>query len=107
MHLHAFEVSVALIRELRALVARLQTHDADLASQIRRAASSVPLNVSEGRRRVGRDRAHVWRVAAGSAAEVRAALLVAEAWGYLEASSLREPLALLDRLLAMLWRMVH
>jgi four helix bundle protein len=105
--LHAFDVSVQLIRQLREPVTRLQARDADLASQIRRAASSVPLNVAEAHRRVGRDRAHLFRVAAGSAAEVRAALLVAEAWGHVAQADVVDALASLDRLLAMLWRLTH
>jgi four helix bundle protein len=105
--LHAYDVSVELIRRLRGLVARIQTCDGDLANQIRRAASSVPLNLSEAQRRAGRDRSHLFRVAAGSATELRAALQVAEAWGYVAAADLAEPLALLDRLAAMTWRLTH
>jgi four helix bundle protein len=107
MQFDAFEVSLQLIASLRAPLSRLQTHDADLAGQLRRAASSVPLNLSEGRRRIGKDRLHLWRVAAGSADEARAALRVAQAWGYVEDAVIQEPLALLDRLLAMLWRMTR
>ena len=105
--LHAYDVSVELIRRLRGLVAHIQTSDGDLANQIRRAASSVPLNLSEAQRRVGRDRSHLFRIAAGSATELRAALQVAEAWGYVGAADLAEPLALIDRLAAMTWRLTH
>jgi len=49
----------------------------------------------------------LWRVAAGSADEVQAALLVAEAFGYVELPSLTASLALADRVLAMLWRMTR
>ena len=31
----------------------------------------------------------------------------ADAWGYVAGADLTEPLALLDRVLAMLWRMTH
>ncbi len=107
MNFEAFDISLQLIAALRTPIERLQQHDAPLANQLRRAASSVPLNLSEGRRRVGKDRLHHWRIAAGSADEVRAALAVALAWGYIESESINEPLALLDRVLAMLWRMTH
>ena len=40
-------------------------------------------NRGEGSRRVGRDRPNLYRIAAGSAEEVRVALWVARAWGYL------------------------
>lgn len=107
MHFEAFELSLQAITSLRMPLERLQSHDASLASQLRRAASSVSLNLNEGRRRVGKDRLHHWRIAAGSADEVRASLRVALAWGYVEEAMVSEPLALLDRILAMLWRLTH
>lgn len=107
MDFQALEISLQLISALRTPISRLQTLDPALASQLRRAATSVPLNLNEGRRRVGRDRLHLWRIAAGSADEVRASLRVALAWGYIEPELLTEPLALVDRVLAMLWRMTH
>jgi 23S rRNA-intervening sequence protein len=55
----------------------------------------------------GRDRIHSWRIAAGSAEEVRASLLIAEAWGYVEPDILAPSLELLDRISAMLYRMTH
>ncbi len=105
MPFDALETSLALIPLLREPVARVARVDSDLARQIRRAASSVALNVAEGRRRRGGDRLHLWRVAAGSAAEVATALRVALGWGYLDDAD--EPLAVLDRLLAMLHRMTR
>lgn len=102
-----FDVSLELIRTLRGPLVRITTVDAALTTQIRRAASSVSLNLSEGRRRSGRDRIHAWRIAAGSAEEVRASLLVADAWGYAEPELLAPSLALLDRISAMLYRMTH
>jgi four helix bundle protein len=107
MSFDAFDVSLQLVRSLRQPLKQVQAFDASLATQIRKAAASVPLNLNEGRRRRGGDRLHLWRVAAGSADEVRACLLVAQAWGYLEADALEEPLALLDRVLAMSWRLTH
>ena len=101
----ALEISIELIEMLREPLVRVRVHDADLATQMRRAATSVPLNLAEGRRRVGRDRLHLWRVAAGSAAEVHTALRVAVAFGYVERERVGEALALLDRLLGMLWSM--
>ena len=103
MNFIALDVSLQLIGSLREPVARLATHDSSLADQVRRAASSVALNLGEGRKRAGKDRKHCWRIAAGSAEEVRTALLVAGGWGYLEEGALGGPLALLDRLLGLLW----
>jgi len=102
-----YNVSLQLIDKLRPLVAMIATHDRDLADQIRRAGSSVPLNICEGSKRVGRDRNHSFRIAAGSAAEVRAALAVACGWGYLNSQDAKAADDLLDRVLALLWRITH
>jgi len=107
MPFDAFEVALELVRSLRAPLAALDQRDPSLAQQLRRAAASVPLNLGEGRRRSGRDRVHLWRVAAGSAGEVLAALRTAEAFGYLAPPSVAPALALCDRVLAMLWRLTH
>jgi four helix bundle protein len=56
---------------------------------------------------LGRDRLHAFRIAAGSAAEARSALAVAQAWGYVSAETYAQANALADRLLAMLWRLTH
>src|SRR4051812_47454413 len=48
--LEAYNVSVDLIRELRTLVPLIEREDRDLGEQIRRAASSVCLNLGEGAR---------------------------------------------------------
>jgi four helix bundle protein len=102
-----YEVSLELIPALRPLVEAIALHDRSLSEQIRRAGSSVPLNVAEGARRSGRDRNHAYRIAAGSAAEVRAALAVARGWGYVDSARAAAADALLDRTLALLWRLTH
>ena len=105
MPFHALERSFDLIRSLRGPVHALRSRDPGLHRQIRAAASSISLNLAEGSRRQGRDRRHHYRIAAGSAAETAAALRVAEAWGDLPEVAVREPLEIVDRLLATLWRL--
>jgi four helix bundle protein len=107
MRFRAFDVSLQLVRSLRNVVEVIARHDAGLADQVRRAAASAPLNLSEGWRRVGKDRHHHFRVAAGSTDEGVAALRVAEAWGWVDAADIDAPLALADSVLAMCWRMTH
>ena len=107
MSLQAFDVSLELIRSLERPLASLDRRDGDLARQLRRAAASVSLNLSEGSRRQGKDRIHLWRIAAGSADEVAASLRVAEAFGYLQATASAQSLAICDRVLAMIWRLTH
>jgi len=103
----ALKLAVALIKLLRRILAKIAGKDPDLARQIRKAASSIPLNLAEGRERVGRDRAYHYRIAFGSTAEVAAALAVAESWGYVEAEDLGEALEAIDRIRAMLWRLTR
>jgi len=78
-----------------------------MAKQLRRARTSVPLNIREGNRRRGKDRVYLWNVAAGSADEIVGCLLTAEAAGYVEASAITQSLELADRVLAMLHRLTH
>ena len=66
-------------------------------------ASSIAANVGEGSRRVGKDRLHFFRIAAGSAEEARAHLRVALAWGYLRDEQVEAALRLIDRQLRLLW----
>ena len=101
----AYEVSIQLVSELRNVVPAIKRHDRDLADQIHRAATSTALNLAEGQRvSAGNQRKH-YEIAHGSANEVRAALQVAAAWGYIEnVASVRSTL---DRLLALLWRLNH
>jgi len=74
-----------------------------LPDQIVDAASSIAANVEEGNRRTGRDRLYLFRVAAGSAAETRAHLRVALAWGWVDPNHIEPALKSLDRQLALLW----
>ena len=104
---HVYEVAKELARAVRPLVERIARFDRALADQARRAMSSVILNLREGNRRAGRDRLHSFRIAAGSADEIVGALDVAEVMGYLAARDIAEPLALADRVLAMLYRLTN
>ena len=103
----AMEVAIEMVRQLREPLVVISAHDGDLAAQLRRAAASVALNLAEARRRVGRDRLHQFRVAAGSADEVTACLRVAEAFGYVELSSVAAALGSADRVRAMTWSLTH
>ena len=100
-------IALELIGALAPVVTAIAKHDRDLAQQIRRSASSVPLNVSEGNQRRGADRFQHFRIAAGSAAEARTALDVACGWGYADARSVAATRELLDRVVAMLWRLTN
>ena len=101
----AHDVSLQLIESLASVVPLIAREDRDLANQLRRAASSVSLNLAEGSRSKGGNKQKHFAIAHGSANEVKAALQVALAWGWLRDAT--HPLAVLDRLLALLWRLTH
>ena len=107
MAFQVLEVAQSMVRQLGPVVRSVSLCDGDLADQLRRAATSVPLNIAEGNGRAGRDRAHHFRIASGSAREVRAALEVAEAWGYVVPVATAGALGDLDRVLAMLWKLTR
>jgi four helix bundle protein len=101
----ALNVARELICALREPVERIEKRDRSLADQLRRAGSSVTLNIREGAERRGKDREHLWRVAAGSAAEVDEALHTALAWGYAPHDLIAPAQTLASRVLALLWRL--
>ena len=101
----AYTVSLDLVRALRPVIPLLRRHDAGLADQLHRAASSVVLNLGEGQRSRGGNIVRHFALAHGSASEVRAGLDLAEAWGWLDDT--RELRITVDRLLALLWRLTH
>src|SRR5438105_2217440 len=107
MGFDAMDIALEVARALRGPVDRLKMHDRALADQLKRAVNDMALAVGEGARREGRDRVQFFRAAAGSGNEARAALGLAEAWGILDADSVDQAKNLLDRELAILWRLVH
>ena len=100
-------IAQEFIVAVRPLVLAIELSDRNLADQLRRAATSAALNVAEGNRRDGRDRAARFRIASGECAEAVAALHIAVAWAYVADESIAAPLALADRLCAVLWRLRH
>ena len=101
------QVATDAVGLLRPLVERIHRHDKGLADQIRRAASSVALNLAEAAYNNAGHRRARFESARGSANEVRAGLGLACAWGYVPADAVAEVDAQYDRVLAMtysLWR---
>jgi len=101
------EMSVQMIETLRPLVGRIKARDRSLADQLTRAASSVCLNIAESQHSdPGNRRARLF-TAAGSANEGLMAVRIAVAWGSINESDGNASVALLDRILAVLWRMTR
>ena len=74
---------VQLVASVRPLVEAIERRDSSLGSQLRRALSSVPLNIAEGWGCAGGNRRLRYLTALGSARETLACLHVAEAFGYI------------------------
>jgi len=92
--LRIYTTILEVLRELRPVLAQIETSDRDLARQLRRASTSIALNCSEGSGCSGGTRRERYRNALGSARETGACLDAAMALGYVDAV---DPL-LLDRL---------
>ena len=103
----AYEVALQVAQALTPIIAAITQHDPDLAKQMRKATSSVVLNLAEGACRTGRDRIHHYRVATGSAAEARSGVRLALVWHYLGADLAGAAEPLLDRQAAVLYRLLH
>jgi four helix bundle protein len=104
--LRIYSVIIDLLRGLRPVIAQIELHDRDLARQLRRAASSIALNVSEGSSSHGGTRRERYRNALGSARETGACLDVAVALGYIESVD-AVMLAQLDQVRATLFCVVR
>jgi four helix bundle protein len=104
-NLLAQRVATDGVRLLRPLLERIHRHDRNLADQLRRAASSVVLNLAEAAYNNAGHRRSRFESARGSANEVRAALSLASAWGYVADGEVAEVDALYDRVLAMTYRL--
>jgi four helix bundle protein len=103
--LDVYCLSLKLARQVSELLPRLQRFDRDLATQLRKATTSVPLNIAEGLRRTGRDRGHLLSVALGSASEVQAVIDVGTAMGVFDAEHGADLEQTIDRVCAMLYRL--
>ena len=103
----ALDLALEIVRVVAPVLEKIRKRDADLARQGRKALSSIPMNIAEGNRRLGGDRVHSFSIAAGSADELRICLLTAEAFGYVGLDDIDKACELLDRELAILWKLTH
>ena len=101
------EFSIELVEALVPLMPRIKQRDKALEDQLRRAASSIGLNVAEAEfSDPGNRRARLF-TAAGSAGETRAALQLAVAWRIVSLREAEAAMRLLRRILAILWKMTR
>ena len=104
--LRIYSVVLVMIAEVAGIAEQIERRDADLARQMRRAASSVALNTAEGMGNTGGHKRQRYQTALGSAREVMACVDVAKAMRYIgeiDAAVLDR----MDHVIATLTRLVH
>ena len=82
--LRIYKVAVEMCRDAGRIARLIEKHDRDLAQQLRRAATSVVLNIAEGSGSYAGHRKQRYHTALGSAHEVIAIYDAAEAMQYIE-----------------------
>ena len=85
----------------------IRRKDKNLADQLDRASTSAVLNLAEGSRRRGRDRAHFYAIADGSREESRLAIRVAAAKRLISGIDAAKVDALMDRHAAVMFRLLR
>jgi four helix bundle protein len=107
MQLKIYSVALEMVGQIAVVARRVERADRDLARQMRRASTSVPLNISEGVHSRGGNQAARFHNAMASARETAAALDVSVAACYISADGLDEVLDRLDHIVATLWKLIH
>ena len=90
-NLKVYGEALEFVRAMRPVVLAIAKHDQDLARQLRKALTSIPLNIAEGAWRRGGNSRVRFETAMGSANEVASIMQTADAMGYIVADA-----ALLD-----------
>ena len=101
------ELSIELVEALKPLMSKIKARDKSLEDQLRRAATSVVLNLGEGEYSDPGNRRARYFTAAGSAGETMAAVRVAVAWGIVSKTDGERAVGLLKRIIPMLWKMTR
>jgi four helix bundle protein len=100
---HALQIATLA----RPLVEAIQRRDRDLASQLRRAVSSIALNSAEAQGNAGGNSRVRLESALGSLYEAQAGIRLAIAWGYFSPAAANEVLASMNRLGGRLYGLVR
>ena len=99
--------TIEMVRSVSALSRKVQQHDPDLARQMRRACTSVPLNMVEGWHAVAGNRVARFQTAMCEARETHACLDVSVANGYLSQDEVVADLDRIDHIVAVAWRLAR
>jgi four helix bundle protein len=102
-----YDTALEMVRGVSAVARRVERVDPDLARQMRRACTSVPLNLAEGMHSQGRNRSARLYNSMGSAKETLACLDVSAAAGYVDEQEVAGERDRIDRIVATLYRLIH
>ncbi|HMI93478.1 MAG TPA: four helix bundle protein [Polyangiales bacterium] len=102
-----YEMCLEMIASVCRLADLVQRRDKDLARQMRKACTSVPLNFQEGQYSRGGNQIARWQDAMGSAKETMACLQVCVAARYLTQTQVDADLDRIDQIVAGLYRRCH
>ena len=105
--LDVYQRSIEFLIVASRIRVRLPKGNADLADQLRRASQSIPQSIAEGCGRTARaDKAKYYTIARGSAMECAAHLDVMKLDELLESESYERGVDLLERIVAMLTKLI-
>lgn len=107
--LDVYKVALELAGLMHEPLGRMRLHNRELEDQARRALISLVLNIAEAMGKAGsskREQARFYSIARGSCFELQATLQLCRVWKWLDQGSLEATEALLDRLRAMLHRLI-
>lgn len=103
----ALDPSIEAAGLIHQLLEKVPPASRGLADQARRSSTSIPLNLSEGLGRAGRDRLQHWRIAHASSKETTTSIQLLDAMEAVDSTHASQILALLDRVNALTYRLVH
>ncbi|MBP7760729.1 four helix bundle protein [Candidatus Saccharibacteria bacterium] len=104
--LTVWQKSIALVKEIYIVTRQLPTEEKyGLSDQLRRAAVSIPSNIAEGQKRLGKaESIRFASIAIGSAAEVETQLIIVQELYGLDTSPQQQQVCEIERLLSGLIR---
>lgn len=105
--LDVYRCALELYREIGRIASEFPRGEADLRSQMRRAARSVPFNIGEGVGKRGRARAAAYEIALGETKELIVALDCVEIDRLAPESAIVNAQNLADRIAAMLTKLIR
>lgn len=102
-----YDLTLQMLRELKPLIEQVRRHSPSLADQMERSGQGTLLNQAESRSSRGKNEAAKLQLALTECREVRAALQLSVAWGYLGEAASASVDDKLDQIAAILWVLVY